>query len=220
MRGWLLQFSYRLSRHYIGSLSAGMWIVLIGLAIVLVGLLPRVVISPAVMIVAGVCALLTLALLLWGKAVSYCHFRPRRDVVERPAEARPLRGVEKVDATVTGSFSVEGKERFFADLHAIYHSFESREHAIMAHVPLTRFVGLAQSRKEYVGMWYRFFTPAMLESIDAGELAHGARTKPALRITYRGEKRSEHLYLAFESVIDQERVIADLLHDATLDASD
>ena len=217
MRGWLLQLSYRLSRHYVGSLSVGTWIFLIGLAIVAIGLLPRVAISPIVMIVAGVGGVLTLALLLWGKTASYSMFRRYPHMPEFPADVGPLQGLDKVDVRVTGSFSVEGKERFFANLEAIYHSFESREHAIMAHVPITRFALFAQSRKEYVGMWYRFFKPDVLVSLEAGELAHGARAKPALRITCRGEKRPEQIYLAFESEDDQIRVIADLAHDAAAD---
>jgi hypothetical protein len=221
MRGWLLSLSYRLSRHYIGSLSVGRWIVVIGLAIALIGLFPRVHISPIVMMAAGVCGLLTLALLVWGKLTAYSLFLPHDGhSLESPETAHPLQGLDKVDAIVIGTLSVEGKAHFFADLQAIYHTFETREHAIMAHVPITRFLLLAQSRKEHVGMWYRFFRPEHVESVVAGRLSHGARSKPAVRITCRGEKRSETLYLAFESEADRARVIADLQHDAAQEASD
>ena len=209
-----MQLSYRLSRHYIGSFSAGVWIVVIGFLIALLGLIPRIAISPVVMIFAGICGLLTLALLLWGKAASYCYFRPHERTPGLPSDGLPMSGLEKVDTRVTGRFSVEGKERFFADIHAIYHSFESREHAIMAHVPPTRFAWLAQSRKEDIGMWYRFIAPDSLEAVEAGELARGSQRMPALRITYRGEKRSEDIYLAFENEAEQARVMADLRYDS------
>jgi len=213
IRGWLLQLSYRLSRHYVGLLSIGVWIVALGLIVVLIGLLPKVWLSPAVMSSAGVIALLTLALLIWGRLSQYHHFRVQDEFLTPATESRPMRGLEQVCARATGKFSVEGKERFFVDLEAIYHSFDTREHVIMAHVPPSRFLLLAKSRKELLGMWYAFLRPEQIEIVEAGVLAFGRGRKPALRITYRGEKRSEKICLAFETDGDKNKVAADLRHD-------
>ena len=213
IRGWLLQISYRLSRHYVGLPSIGVWIIVLGLIVVLFGLLPKVWISPAVMASAGVIALLTLALLIWGRLSHYHHFRTLDELLTLQDESRPMRGLEQVSARATGKFSVEGKERFFADLEAIYHSFDTREHAIMAHVPPSRFLLLAKSREELLGMWYAFLRPEQIEVVEAGVLAFGRGRKPALRIIYRGEKRPEEICLAFETDEDKNRVASDLRHN-------
>ena len=213
IRGWLLQLSYRLSRHYVGVLSMGSWIVALGLTVVLIGLLPKVWLSPAIMSSAGVIALLTLALLIWGRLSQYHHFRVQGELLTSGAESRPMRGLEQVSARATGKFSVEGKEQFFVGLEAIYHSFDTREHAIMAHVPPSRFLLFAGSRKELLGMWYVFLRPEQIGMVEVGVLVFGRGGKPALRITYRGEKRSEQVCLAFEADEDKDRVVSDLRHD-------
>ena len=82
-------------------------------------------------------------------------------------------------------FEVEGKERLFADLLAYWRSFGSREHAVMAIVHRSRFLLLGSVAERTLGMWYVFFTPAMIEAITPGTAAFGAATRPALRVAYR-----------------------------------
>lgn len=211
--GWLLQLSYRLSRHYIGALSIGVWLVVIGLGVVVVDVLPSVRILPPVKWAAGAIGVATLALLIWGKAIRYRLFCPARAASSLPPDVTPIRGLEHVKVRATGNFSVEGKERFYANLEAIYHTFETREHAVMAHVPWTRFLLFAQSHRVDAGMWYIFFKPHQIESIQLGTLKYGSRPKPALRVVYRGEKRSEEVCLAFENEADRAKAAVDLWHD-------
>ena len=212
VRGWLLQLSYRLSHHYIGSLSVGLWIVIIALLTLLVDLLPRVSVSPTIMLIAGIGGLLLAGLLAWGKVSSYCYFRSANRTSSSQSD-QPMRDRDQIRARATGTFAVEGSERFFANLEAVYHSFATREHAVMAHVPVSRFLLLAKSQIERAGMWYRFVKPEDLLSIEPGALLQDRHQKPAIRITYRGPKRSESMYLAFDTEADQRKVASDLLYD-------
>ncbi len=211
LRGRLLQLSYRLDCHYGGALSVGRWIIVIGLGIALIGLLPRVGWSLAVIGIAGGMALLTLALLVWGRAARYYHFRPVAPAAA-PVAPAPIRGSDHVKVRVSGLFSVEGREHFFADVEALYHSFETREHAVMAFVPFSRFL-LGGSRPEYKGMWYIFWQPAQIEAIEAGVVEQGPRRRPALRIAYRGAKKTEFVCLAFASAEELQKAEADLRYD-------
>ena len=210
MTGYLLYLSYRLSRHYMGALSLGAWIVVVGFGLVLLNLLPRIAVSPALQIAGGILALLTLALLIWGRRRGYCAFTPSAGT---QSPGRPLQGLEHVRVRVTGRFEVEGKTRFYAYLDTLYHTFETREHGLMAHVPITRFLLFGHSRKEDAGMWYIFFRPAQVERIEAGTAAFGRHTRPALRVTYQGPKRSEQVCLLFENEADQQRALYDLQYD-------
>jgi hypothetical protein len=218
LRGHLLRLSYQLDRHYGGPLSVGRWIVVIGLGIALIGLLPRVRWSLAVVSAAGAIALLTMILLIWGRATRYHHFRPAAPA-GAPAEPCAIKGSDHVKARASGLFSVEGREQFFADLEALYHSFETREHAVMAFVPFSRFL-LGGSRPEQKGMWYIFWQPAQIERIEAGNMEHGARRRPALRIAYRAEKKTEFVCLAFASEADMRKAEADLRFDLPAPGSD
>jgi len=211
MRGQLLRLSYRLDHHYGGALSVGRWIVLIGAGTVLIGLLPRVRFGPALMVPAGVIALLTLALLIWGRASHYYHFVPSGPA-SRPAEPTPLRGLDHIQVRATGKFAVEGREQFFADVQAIYHTFETREHAVMAFVPITRFL-LGGSRTEHKGMWHIFWKPTQILSIQTGVLEHGRQARPAACVVYRGEKKPETACLVFDTEQEMQKAAADLWYD-------
>jgi hypothetical protein len=211
IRGQLLRVSYQLDHHYGGALSIGRWIVVIGAALALLGLLPRVRLAPALAVPAGVIALLTLALLIWGRALHYYHFVPGGPAT-RPAEPAPLRGLDHIEIRASGKFSVEGREQFFADLQAIYHTFETREHAVMAFVPFSRFL-LGGSRTEHRGMWYIFWKPAQIISMQIGTLEHGRQARPAICVAYSGEKKPETACLAFDSEQEMQKAAADLWYD-------
>jgi hypothetical protein len=216
MKGRLLWLSYQLDRHYQGPLTLGRWIVVIGALIVVIGFLPRVRLAPAIMIAAGVVVLLTLALLIWGRARRYHVFKADARCGP-PATARPFQGLEHVKVRATGRFSVEGQEQLFADLEAIYHTFQTREHAVMAFAPRSRFL-FSGSPGELKGMWYVFVTPAQILKIETGVLAFGRRLQPALRLVYRGFKkngkpRTDEICLAFENETDMNRVAQDLWYE-------
>ncbi len=210
MVGRLLKLSHQLSRHYYGALPVGVWLVVLGLLVAIIGLWRRW--PPAVSVLAGIIALASLALLIWGRAQRYHRFLPDRSAVAPEAPYMPLRGLEHIKVRATGRLSVEGKERFFVDLEAIYHTFETREHAVMAHVPWSRFL-LARSRRQYAGMWYAFFKPEDIRRIEVGELEYGFQRRPALRLRYQGAKREEMVLLAFSSQSDLARALSDLYFD-------
>jgi len=209
----LLKLSYQLDRHYLGGLSVGRWVVLAGLIIVVVGLLPKVRLPLVVVIPAGAIAALMLTLLIWGRVSHYCRFSPDQAWGGAPADAAPMCGPEHVRVRASGKFAVEGRELFFADLEAIYHTFDTREHAVMAFVPRSRFLLLAHSEQECKGMWYIFIRPAQIEKIEAGRLAYGAQVKPAVRIVYRGEKRLEEACVACYNEGDLRKIAGDLRYD-------
>jgi hypothetical protein len=211
MRGRLLSLSYRLGRHFVGPFSAGAWLVLLGIGVLLYDALPRTRVPLALDIAGGLLAVGTLALLTWGRMRGYCSFVSAEP--HRPAsEPLPLRGLDHLRVRATGTFQVEGRARRFADLDALYHTFETREHAVMAHVPRTRFL-LAGSRREDIGMWYVFFRPERIQSVDPGVVYSEGRPRPALFVRYSGEKQVSDMCLAFENEDDQARALADLRHD-------
>jgi len=216
LSGRLLRLSYRLDHHYGGALSVGRWIAVVALGIALIGALPKVHWPLPLVLAAGVIGLLTLALLIWGKAMHYYHFRPTRSS-QAPAECAPIRGADHVKIRAAGHFSVEGRDNFFVDVEALYHSFETREHAVMAYVPFTRFL-LGGSRPEYKGMWYIFWQPAQIISMQVGVFEHG-ESRPALLVAYRGEKKPESVCLVFENEGALRKAEADLWYDREAQAS-
>ncbi len=156
----------------------------------------------------------------WAARAGYVRFTPQ-PALDAP---RPLRMApdDKEAAFVTGRFEVEAKEAHLANLTAYWRSFGSREHAIMAIQPVSRFL-LGSFPGERVGMWYIFFRPEEVEGALAGTVAFGAACQPGLRISYwrqppsDGKKAKrpvrEVVHLAFESEAGRERVWADLLAD-------
>jgi hypothetical protein len=172
---------------------------------------------------AGLCLLLLLALqgtLWWLRRRDFVRFRP--DTLPSVAP-KPLDATAKVPLFVTGLFGVERKERRFTWLPGFYRTFATREHALLCrandHPP-----GLGESLPEEEGLWYVFFTPPTIESVQGGALTFGRNQRPALAIHYhhtpvrQGEKklaatRLETVYLAFQREEDRERVLADLLFD-------
>lgn len=165
-----------------------------------------------------------LALIVLGRLAarqSYVSFDAQPGLT--PPAPAALTPQDKVQAHVTGRFEVEGKAGFFAHLLAYWRTFATREHAIMAIVQRTRFLGLAHTAAEHVGMWYIFFYPRVIEEVAAGELRFGSQHRPALRVAYlhtpqKARKRAPHttretVYLAFEDDVARRRVWADLLAD-------
>jgi len=174
------------------------------------------------------------ALLLGGLAVivlaraaaksDFIRFTVQPDLAAPPA--MPLAPQDKVQTYATGHFEVEGKAAFFAGLLAYWRTFATREHAVMAIVHRTRFLGLARTADAQLGMWYIFFAGEHVEAVRAGELQFGGERRPALCVTYRhapSQPAARRLaarlhpapthrtvYLAFEDDAARFRVWADL----------
>lgn len=164
---------------------------------------------------------LVLALLILGglAVIVLARLAAARDFVrfvERPALAAPaglpLAAEDKVQVFATGRFEVEGKAGFFVGLLAYWRTFATREHAVMAIVRRTRFLGLAATASAQIGMWYIFIAPDAIEELRAGELQFGGQRRPALRIVYRAAAR-ETVHLAFDDAAALDRVWADLRAD-------
>jgi hypothetical protein len=131
-----------------------------------------------------------------------------------PAQKRPL--------YVTGELSVEQKARTFTALPGFYRTFATREHALLCRVRERRIWGVAAWPAEEVGLWYAFFTPQQIESIQPGEVKAGRQPLAGLSIIYRptpqpSARRRQPalatLYLGFVSEEDRSAVLADLLVD-------
>ncbi len=154
----------------------------------------------------------------------FVRFTPQPELA--PPAAVPLAPQDKVQTYATGHFEVEGKAGFFAGLLAYWRTFATREHAVMAIIHRTRFLGLAVTADAQLGMWYIFIAPETIEEARAGQLEFGGQRRPALCITYRhtapqtAAKRlvrrlrtpvtRRAVYLAFEDTTARDRVWSDL----------
>lgn len=137
--------------------------------------------------------------------------------------ATALTPQEKLPVYATGFFSVEGKEQRFTWLPGFFRTFATREHAIMCQVaPEQR--GMGRWPEDQVGLWYIFFSPEEIQTVQWGSLHFGASAQPAVAITYkrvipkRGRFRPEKtitevIYLAVEREADGHQILADLQFD-------
>ncbi len=147
--------------------------------------------------------------------------------ITSPPSPRALDPNGKVPVRATGRFGVAGKSHVWADLPAYWRTFATREHAVLAFVHASRWLLLGQALEAEVGMWYIFFKPEDVEAVTPGLLTFGKRTRPALRVVYRGEppaqpgwrpraaaqEARETLYLAFEDEAGRGLVWEDLIAD-------
>jgi hypothetical protein len=234
MRARLLELAYRLEQHRLAGWGLDRWGVTLAWGAVLVILLlwllrgrPSV---PAwhwaLLALLGLTGLGILVLRFWARRQSYVSFTPQPGLDAPPAAA--MLPSDKLLVHATGRFEVEGRSGFFAGLMAYWRTFASREHAVMAIVHGSRFLGVASRPAEDVGMWYAFFRSEAIESVTPGSLTFGSRVDPALRITYRySEPLPDHakrrarpkqtrtiLYLASQDDEARRRIWADLLADA------
>jgi hypothetical protein len=225
----LLKLAYQLRHHTLGEWALDRWGITVGL-VTAGGILLRwfwreMPPTPAWhwAVLAGIIlAALGLAYLRhWAGRQMYTAFAA--DPSHAAPAPRPLAPTDKVAARATAVFEVEGKERFFADLLAYWRTFGSREHAVLAIVLRSRFLLLGSVGERTLGMWYVFFTSAMIAAITPGTVAFGAASRPALRIAYRftppaaGRKPAAPvtrlLYLSFADEAGRAQVWADLLAD-------
>lgn len=232
----ILRLAYRLRCHYVGAWSLDRWSITLAtgavLAILLRWLIRRM---PALTArdVALVAALLAIAGLLlwlrrWAASRDYVVFEPQSGLLQPPG--LPLDPQDKVLIRAFGRFEVMNRSRFFADLLAYWRTFASREHAVMAIVHESRFLGLGQMPEEDVGMWYIFCRLETIETIIPGLLIFGRARSLALQVVYlntppastedgrRSSRRNaqpvaQTAYLVFDDEGSRTRVWADLLAD-------
>ncbi len=151
----------------------------------------------------------------------------RRDFVDFQAEPLPavaptkLRPSEKLPVYATGHFSVEGQYARYTYLPGYYRTFSTREHALLCLVRPSNFLRIATWPPEQTGMWYSFFTPALMHSVRYGMLHFNRQASPAVAVEYdfsyvkpgRNKEQilRETIYIACADHATAERVLADLL---------
>lgn len=225
----LLKLAYQLRHHTVGAWALDRWGItaaVVGAAVILLlwylrGMPPMAAWHWGVLLGIVLAALGLAWLKRWAGREMYVAFTADPSI---PAPApRPLEPTDKVPLRATAVFEVEGKTRLFTDLLAYWRTFGSREHAVLAIVHRSRFLLLGSVDEHVLGMWYVFFTPAMIVAITPGTVAFGAAVRPALRVAYRftppaaGRKPAPAIvrlvYLAFADAADRAQVWADLLAD-------
>jgi len=164
--------------------------------------------------------------------ITYAIIQRRRDFVAfepgditevTPASLAPE---DKIRVYITGLLSVEGKYRRFTFTPAFYRTFATGEHALLGLVRKRSLWNLAAWPEDEIGMWYAFILPDQIQQIESGEVSFTGEAMPGLALAYsltlpaknrfRGEKSvTETLYLAAETRHDADRILADLLCDAS-----
>lgn len=225
----LLKLAYQLRQHGLAGWSLARWgttaavtaAVVILLRWALRGRPPIPALHWAALLLIILAALGLAYLQRWAGRQMYVIFSPA--AAPTPPAPQPLEPTDKVPLHATAVFEVESKAHLFADLLAYWRTFASHEHAVMAVVPRSRFLLLGSVAERYLGMWYVFVTPAMIETITSGTVAFGATQRPGLRVAYRltppaaGRKPAASVtrlvYLAFADEAGRAQVWADLLAD-------
>ncbi len=216
LRSRLLKLAYQIHRHELGGRPLARWG---GIALVLVGALGALGVLPggwAVTATAGLLLSGLVAFSLWARRRGYVEFLAQEASSGRMnPEGSALTPQDKIAIRATGHFEVEGRRGFFVELQAFFRTFATREHAVIAYVPRSRFLKVARWPEHEVGLWYIFFLPSQVVDLAPGTLVFGRERRLALRVLYQGERGMETVYLSFDSEIDRRRVWEDLLWDAT-----
>ena len=214
LQGTLSWLAYRFTRHRIANAPLAWWLFGLTCAWIALPVLGEAQRTPAGIAATALALILLLAVAL-GRRNNYIVFRAAEP---RPlSPARPLKPEEKIPARATGFFEVGGMRQYFAHVQAWFETVETREHIAIARNPVSCFLLIATTREHEGGMWYAFFRPEHVRSVETGLACFGWRVSPALRIAFQAESRKaeENLYLAFEN---QEN-LAVVLNDLHLDAA-
>jgi hypothetical protein len=212
-RGVLFRICYQLRSHRWNGWPLDYWL---SFGFVLVAGLASLGIVPGqrATIYGMAAALLVLwALVLWARRNGFVMFQTQ-DFPPNPGPTEPLHPADKVELRASGGFEVEGNERQFSDLLAYFRTFATREHAVMAIVPPSRFLLLGSRPEQEVGMWYIFFRPQQILDLAPGILRFGLQARPALRVAYQGEDGRKTVHLSFDDHATRQRIWADLERDA------
>jgi hypothetical protein len=214
--GLILKLNYRLHRLRLWGQPLNRWlflVALLGIPAVALDLIESGPVADVVVILA--CLSLMLAL-LWAGRTRHLIFR-RAENPSLTVDVPQLPPEKKVPVRASGHFEVSGMRRYFVEAQAYFETVETREHIIMAWTPHRSLLGLADSPREEVGLWYVFFMPATIRGIEVGEAHFGLRPRPALKVVYQsGSGSRETVYLSFDHHEQREIVLADLRRDAPL----
>jgi hypothetical protein len=213
LRAILFRLSYQLRGHRWNGWPLDYWLTF---ALVLVVGLAWLDIVPGQRVTiygVGVVLLVLWGLLLWAKFNQYVIFLAEV-LPSSPGPVTLMNPTDKLQLRATGTFEVEGEEKTFTDLLAYYRTFGTREHAVMAIVPPSRFLLLGTRSAQEVGMWYIFFRPHTIIDLRPGTLHFGLRARPALRVARQGDKGQKIVYLSFDDHSARQQVWADLERDA------
>lgn len=230
MRLWggLLKLGYRLWWHRIGPLALGYWPLFIGvlwLGIPWLAGANLVATWPYALALSAV-GLALIVIMLLARRQRYIRFRRDESLAAHlPPEVVPIQPYEEIPIRATGVFEVRNKRRHFVVAAADFATMETREHIIMARIPLSRMWLVAQSSKAVVGWWYAFAKPADFRSIQTGWLYHGLHPWPTLKLVYlrrrlTGGRKSrevvteETVYLSVAERLTLLRLLENLARDA------
>jgi hypothetical protein len=220
LRGIILRWAFLLRHHLWAGWPLSRWVGLLLVASTLAALIhwwPQF--WPAVLL-AGL-YLLYILVLAWAARQQYIGFKAAISAEALLSDAPcapPLRVEELVPLRATGRFSVEGKERYYADLEADFESVGTREHIILGRVHPSSFLLVGHWPWEDVGWWYIFFTPAMIREMKVGHLCFGPRPRLTLQVVYAPDDDIEEtVYLTFGDEGAMRRVWEDLARDAPID---
>ncbi|MCD6289900.1 MAG: hypothetical protein J7M34_05295 [Anaerolineae bacterium] len=211
----LLKIAYQLHRYECNGRPLDRWLGTLLVLIALLGL-PRWI--PGGRWTTLVTTLLLIGLIafeIWARRSAYVRFVQQGEATRHPrSDGGALRPEDKIAIRATGQFEVEDRSRFFVNLQAYFRTFATREHAVMAYVPRSRFLWMARWPENEIGMWYMFFLPEDVMNVEPGLLYFGDESSPALRVTCRHEERQKTVYLTFSHEEDRQRVWCDILWDA------
>ncbi len=214
-KGRLFRWAYQLHRHEWNGWPLDRWL---RAALLVIGGLGPFVGRPGgwlLALAAGILLIGHVAVGVWASRSAYVEFVADESPAQQPpGDPAKLHPQDKVEVRATGLFEVEGRSQFFAELQAYFRTFATREHAVMALVPRSRFLWVGQWPEHELGMWYIFFLPQQVVSLEGGFLAFHGAPRPALRVTYRAQKGQERVYLSFANEEERRRVWADIAHDA------
>jgi len=139
--------------------------------------------------------------------VSLLVLRLRRYVVFRdesfsiPEGAPKLCPENEVEIRVTGFLEVQGKQRHFVEVPAVFQTTELREYIIMAKLRTRRSMGPVQSVAGEWGWWYAFISPRKVQSIKGTRLYYGFARRRAVRVVYTMEDGKDNtLFLSFDGL--------------------
>lgn len=221
LKGIFFKRCYNFSRYYIGGWTLRRWVITL---IIILPLLIWLNILPSGWIAIGIVGLFGLSLILgfwYAYRQDYFIFEPdssQTDLTKRNHTSSILEQIQpfqQISLRATGTFTVEGKKRFYVEESATYQFFETRERAIMVAIPPEQFLWLARPQLTEVGWWYAFFRPEAIETLVLGTMIFGQKTRSALQLSYQADhvESLEILYLSFDNQAQREQILRDLLAD-------
>jgi hypothetical protein len=212
------RLSYKLRSHHWSEWPLDYWLSLLIVLLAGAASLDWIPGAPWLVYVLAVLFVVFWGVTLLARRNQYVIFTPS------PTSLLPDVGVldptDKIELRATGRFEVEGKGQTFTEIVAYFRSFATREHAVMAIVPPSRFLLVGSRPDGHAGMWYIFFQPRHIMRLQRGMLAFGRETRPAICVLCEGQEEGseEVVYLSFNEEESLRRVLANLLYDARPEA--